>query len=138
MPKKILIVDDDVDLVHTLARVLETGGYAVARAHNARDGLRRLLEEKPDLLLLDVMMETDTAGFEMVYQIRSRRTGSRYRSFQELPIILLTAINQATNSRFSLNERDSFLPQIQDFLTKPVRVEDLLAKVEMALGGQAS
>lgn len=138
MPKKILIVDDDVDLVHTLTRVLETGGYAVTRAHSARDGLRRLLEERPDLLLLDVMMETDTAGFEMVYQIRSRRPGSRYSAFQELPIILLTAINQATNSRFSLNERDSFLPQIQDFLTKPVRAEDLLAKVETVLGGQIS
>lgn len=134
MSNKILIVDDDVDLVDSLVRVLERNGYATARAHSAREGLRRMLEEKPQLLILDVMMETDTAGFEMAYQVRSRRPSSRYAPFKDIPIILLTAINQATNSRFSLTEGDSFLPDIQDFVTKPFRIDDLLAKVEAALG----
>jgi CheY-like chemotaxis protein len=133
MSRKILIVDDDVDLVDSLAQALIQNGYSIARAHSAGEGLRRLLAEKPDLVILDVMMETDTAGFEMAYQVRNRRTHSRYAEFRDVPIILLTAINQATNSRFSLNEKDSFLPNVNDFVTKPFRMDELIEKVKAAL-----
>ncbi len=64
MAKKILIVDDDRDLVASLERVLRGNGYDVATAYSGAEGLRALLAERPDLVVLDVMMETDTAGFE--------------------------------------------------------------------------
>ncbi|MCX7679417.1 MAG: response regulator [Spirochaetes bacterium] len=126
MAKKILIVDDDKDLVQTLEAALRHNGYEVVKAYSGTEGLSVMLAEKPDLIILDVMMETDTAGFEIANQIRSSRSSSRYAEFKEIPIVMLTAINQVTNSRFSLDQNDSFLPGIKDFLTKPIKIEELL------------
>lgn len=133
MNKKILVVDDDRDLVASLSQVLKGNGYDVAVAHNGADGLRALLAERPDLVVLDVMMETDTAGFEAADVIRSRRETSRYKEFRDIPIIILTAIDQVTNSRFSMDQTDSFLPGKNDFMTKPVDLDELLARVARAL-----
>lgn len=133
MNRKILIVDDDKDLVASLAQVLRVKGYEVAEAYSAAEGLKALPAEKPGLLILDVMMETDTAGFEAAYQIRNARPASRYREFREIPIIILTAINQVTHSRFSFDPTENFLPGVEDFLTKPVDLDDLLARVARLL-----
>jgi DNA-binding response OmpR family regulator len=130
MGKKILLVDDDKDLVESLSQALRMNGYEVAAAYSGAEGLQKLLEEKPDLVILDVMMETDTAGFEISYQIRSERPTSKFRDVKDVPIIMLTAITQVTNSRFSLNQEQSFLPRINDFLTKPIKIDELLAKVK--------
>jgi DNA-binding response OmpR family regulator len=134
MAKKILIIDDDKDLVESLAQVLRTSGYETASAFSAAAGLKTLLAVRPDLVVLDVMMETDTAGFEAAGQIRSSRPTSRYRDLRTVPIIILTAIGQVTNSRFSLDPRDNFLPGVEEFLTKPVDLDELLAKVRTLLG----
>ncbi len=136
MPKKILLVDDDVDLVETIAQALSFHGFEIEKAHSGRDGLKSILAFRPDLVILDIMMESDTAGFEVVNLIRNKRTESRYAEVSEVPIILLTAINQVTNSRFSLNEAQSFLPEISGFITKPFKIDDLLAKVNSVLGNQ--
>ncbi len=137
MAKKILLVDDDRDLANSLETVLRQHGYEVALAFSASEGLRAALARKPDLIVLDVSMETDTAGFEFVDQVRSRRPTSRYRDICDVPIVLLTAINQVTNSRFSLDDRQSFLPGVAGVLTKPVRIDTLLARVSEALGQEA-
>jgi len=133
MAKKILLVDDDKDLVMSLMQALKIKGYDVAVAYSGAEGLKKLTEEKPDLVILDVMMETDTAGFEAAYQIRNKRETSKYKAFMNMPIIILTAINQVTNSRFSLNQSESFLPSINEFLTKPIDIDELLVKVERAI-----
>lgn len=130
MAKKILLVDDDRDLVESLKQALSMNGYEVEVAYSGAEGLKKLLSYHPDLMILDVMMETDTAGFEISYQIRSNREDSKYKAVKNVPIIMLTAINQVTNSRFSLNEEQSFLPGINDFLTKPVRIDELLEKIK--------
>ena len=129
MPRTILLVDDDADLVRNLEAVFRKEGYTVASAHSASDGLRTALALRPDLIILDVTMETDTAGFEFLNQIRSKRESSRYREVRDVPIILLTAIHQVTNSRFSLDDRESFLPAVSGLFTKPVGIESPLAKV---------
>lgn len=132
MPR-ILLVDDDRDLTESLSQVLRVKGYEVEVAHSGQEGLKKLLEVKPDLLILDVMMETDTAGFEAVYKIRSERPDSKYREFKNIPIIILTAIDQVTNSRFSLDQEESFLPGRNEFLTKPVDPDELLEKINQNL-----
>lgn len=132
---RILLVDDDRDLTDSLGQVLRFKGYEVEVAHSGNEGLKKMLEFKPDLVILDVMMETDTAGFEAVYKIRSDRPDSKYRDFRNVPIIILTAINQVTNSRFSLDQEESFLPGRNEFLTKPVEVEELLEKISRNLEG---
>lgn len=129
MAKKILIVDDDRDLVQSLGQALRFNKFDVVTAYSGADGLKAMLAESPDLIILDIMMETDTAGFEVANQIRSPRATSRYGAFREIPIIMLTAINQVTNSRFSLDHEESFLTGIKDFLTKPVKIDELLEKV---------
>jgi len=134
MAKKILIVDDDKDLVESLSQVLQSRGYETAAAYSAAEGLKTLLAEKPDLVILDVMMETDTAGFEAAGQIRSARPFSRYRDVRNVPLIILTAIGQVTNSRFSLDPGDSFLPGVNAFLTKPVDLDELVQKIAALLG----
>jgi len=129
MAKKILLVDDDKDLVTTLSQAIKVNNFDVVEAYSAAEGLKKILSEKPDLVIFDVMMETDTAGFEAVYQIRSKRETSRYKDVKDVPIIMLTAINQVTNSRFSLNAEQSFLPSINDFLTKPIDIDELIEKI---------
>jgi CheY-like chemotaxis protein len=133
MAQKILLVDDDKDLVQSLTQALKTKGYDVESAYSGAEGLNKLLTAKPDLIILDVMMETDTAGFEAAYQIRNNRETSKYKDVKNIPIIILTAINQVTNSRFSLNQKESFLPAINEFLTKPIDIDELIAKVERSL-----
>lgn len=130
---KILVVDDDTDLTASLEQILIQKGYQVATAASGADGLKALLAEKPDLVVMDVMMETDTAGFEAVDSIRSGRPGSKYREFRNVPIIILTAIDQVTNSRFSMDQEESFLPGRNEFLTKPVDIDELLEKVVACL-----
>jgi len=129
MEKKILLVDDDKDLLRDLEVVLTAHGYRVQQVHSATAGLRAALVYRPDVIILDVMMEKDTAGFEFVYQLRSEREASRYKEIRDTPVIFLTAIHQATNFRFSLNEQASFLPPTHAMLTKPVQIEVLLAKL---------
>ena len=130
MAKKILIIDDDKELTTSLAQVLKANQYDVAEAYGSAEGLKKLLSEKPDLIILDVMMESDTAGFEMAFQIRDKRETSRFKAFKNIPIIIMTAINQTTNNRFSLNDEESFLPRVNDFLTKPVKIDKLLEKIK--------
>lgn len=133
MTKKILLVDDDKDLADTLAAALAANNYNVASAYSGTEGLKKIPEFSPDLLVLDVMMETDTAGFELAYQVRNKRETSHLKEYKDIPIIILTAIDQVTNSRFSLDEQESFLPGIDEFLTKPVNIDDLLNKVNNCL-----
>jgi CheY-like chemotaxis protein len=133
MAKKILIVDDDKDLVQTLSQVLKANKYDVVEAYSGQEGLAKLLESKPDLMILDIMMERDTAGFEVAYQIRDKKESSRFKEVRDVPIIILTAINQVTNNRFSLNQEESFLPAVNDFMTKPINIDVMLDKVRAIL-----
>ncbi|HOT69053.1 MAG TPA: response regulator [Candidatus Saccharicenans sp.] len=130
---RILLVDDDRDLTGTLSQILSLKGYEVVVAYSGAEGLKKLLETKPDLVIMDVMMETDTAGFEAIYKIRSDRPDSRFKDFKDIPIIILTAIDQVTNSRFSLDQEESFLPGRNEFLNKPVDPDELLEKIEKNL-----
>lgn len=133
MIKKILLIDDDKEFTEIVARVLRSKGYEVLEAHSGAEGLKKALEEKPDLLILDIIMETDTAGFEIADQIRSERSFSKYKTIRYTPIIILTAINQVTNYRFSLDEKNNFLPKINGFLTKPVNFDELLEKIKTVI-----
>jgi CheY-like chemotaxis protein len=129
MSKKILLVDDDIDTCSNITKVLSTKGYDVTEAYSGAEALKKVLAVKPDLMILDIMMEKDTSGFEVADMIRSERPTSKYKEVKNVPIVVLTAINQVTNSRFSLDDKESFLPGVNDFLTKPVNFDLLLEKV---------
>jgi CheY-like chemotaxis protein len=131
---KILVIDDDRDLVATLRIVLESGGYAVAAAYGLEEGLEQTETERPDLILLDIMMPNATEGFHFVWRLR--KLADEY--FQRVPIIVVTAIHETTSLRFYPDSADGsykageFLP-VQDFLDKPIDPGTLLDRVEKIL-----
>ena len=68
-----------------------------------------------------------------MYQIKNKREKSKIKEVKDVPIIMLTAINQVTNSRFSLNSEQSFLPGVNDFLTKPIDIDELIEKINRCI-----
>ena len=136
--EKIYIVDDDADMVEALRLPLEARGYEVAEANSGQEALQQIGEVKPDLIILDVMMESDTAGFQTAYQLRDSSSGSAYAAFSNVPILMLTAIGTEKNMAFSPDTDGDFLP-VDAFLEKPVRPEILLERVGALLqAGEAA
>jgi CheY-like chemotaxis protein len=127
---KILLVDDDPDLVEAMRMVLEENGYECVHALSGSRALELLPREKPDLMVLDVMMDDMTEGFQVAYKIRKPEAG--LEPFTKIPIIMLTAIGQRTGMKFDLTTDGDYLP-VDDFLEKPVQPKVLLEKVRTLL-----
>ena len=132
---KILIIEDDPDMVMAMRLPLESNGHEVSTASTGEEGLAKVIEIKPDLIILDVMMETTTAGFQVSLQLRSPDSDSKYAAYSHIPILILTAIHTTTSLRFGPDE--AYLP-VDDFLDKPVDPDVLLEKVNTLLGGAQS
>jgi CheY-like chemotaxis protein len=128
--KRVLIVDDDPEFVETTKIILESGGYVTRTAPNGAEGLKRLAEEKPDIILLDVMMKTTGDGVWVGQRIKSDER------FKNIPILMVTAVNKESGIRsFHLdpNADGDFLP-VDGFLEKPVEPEVLLREVAKLTG----
>ena len=96
----ILVIDDDPDMVVALSMPLEANGYKVSHAANGSLGLKMVKELRPDLIILDVMMETATAGFQVSLALRSTDPKSEYAAYKSIPILMLTSIHSTTPLRF--------------------------------------
>ena len=126
---RIIIVDDDVELASSLAGVLTSEGYDVETIDNVAEGYERVVEVKPDLAILDIMFPEDpAAGFDLARRIRSEK------SMKDLPVVLLTAVNQELPMDFSANDIDDDWMPVQDFVEKPPNIPELLAKIKTLLG----
>jgi DNA-binding response OmpR family regulator len=119
---KILIVDDDPDIVEAGRLVLEREGYEVESAPNRAEGMKKIVEVKPDLLILDVMMEEPDDGLRMAREIR--------RAGHTLPIIMLTSVNAAMGLNI---DKDEEMVPVEEFQSKPVDPQTLIAKVKKLL-----
>lgn len=128
--KRILIIDDDADMVQALRLTLQST-YEVHYASNGQEGLLKVKEVQPHLIILDVMMETATEGFQVSLALRSRDPHSEFAAYAQVPILMLTAIHQKTPLRFAPDSE--YLP-VDDFVEKPVKPAVLLAKVRKLLG----
>lgn len=129
---KILVVDDDPDAVEVIRITLEANDYDVYSASNGTEGLRMVKEVHPDLIILDVMMDTTTEGFQVSYQLRSHDPDSEYREFSSIPIIMLTGISQKMHMKFSPKTDGDYLP-VDELLEKPIQIEPLLEKIRKLL-----
>lgn len=127
---KILVVDDDPDMALATRMALENAGYEVVEARNQKDGLAKVKAEHPDLIILDVMMDTATAGFQTALELRSNDPNSEYKEFRDIPIIVFTSIHSTTSVRFGPDE--SFLP-VDAFINKPLDPEPFIDKVKELL-----
>ncbi len=126
--KRVLVIDDDPDFVLSTTAALKAAGYEVAECLEAAAALDAVHRVRPDLLILDVMMEHGAAGFQIAQQLR------REPDFARLPILMVTAIHQTTKLHFSPDTDGDFLP-VNEFLDKPVAPEKLVERVKALLAG---
>jgi len=131
MPK-ILVIEDDADMVMAIRMPLEANDYEVFDASTGTEGLQKVKEIEPDLIILDVMMETTTAGFQVSLELRSPSPESEYAAYRQIPILMLTAIHTTTTLRFGPDE--AYLP-VDDFVDKPVDPDVLLEQVRALIDG---
>jgi CheY-like chemotaxis protein len=148
MAKKVLVVDDDENTVKFLTAALEENGYEVVPAYNGKDGLEKIQNERPDLVLLDVMMPKKT-GFVLFKQLR------RDEQYKDLPVIMLTGVAEVLEDldaqsgdtaespydslreamRKSIREmREEGLVKPDMFIDKPIDPELVVAKVKELIG----
>ncbi len=124
---KILIVDDDPDFTVVLKTVLEGESYVVDTAPGRAEGMGKIQADKPDLLLLDVMMSTWSDGFEMARDLKKNP------EYKDLPIIMLTGVEERTGIGFKSTAGDPEWLPVDGFLDKPVEPSVLLAEVKKVL-----
>ena len=128
---KILIVDDDPDFVEINKIALEKKGYQINIAYDPDEGWQKVENWHPDLIILDVMMDYTTEGFQVSLQLRSPDPKSEYAPYRKIPILMLTALHSTTPLRFAPDE--DYLP-VDDFVEKPLEPSALVEKVEKLLG----
>ena len=122
MSHKILVVEDEIDILEAHKVVLEHNHYEVLTATNI--GVARELLEKHtiDLILLDVMIEKDSDGFNFAQYVKS------VEKFRHIPIVMATAVNQRTKFKFDIEKDGDFLP-VEKFMEKPIDPDDLIATI---------
>jgi DNA-binding response OmpR family regulator len=119
------VIDDDPELLTMIGMILRRAGYQVVLSSDPVEGLGRLVEERPDLLILDLMMP-HMNGFELCEAVR------KSADIADLPIIILTA-------RIQEKDRETALALgVRDYLTKPITARQLLVNVRTILAGSAS
>ncbi len=122
---KILLIDDDIDFVEATKIILESKPYEVIVAHNGQKGLQKAREEKPDLILLDIIMPIED-GFTAAEQLKEDPQLSK------IPVLMLTGF-AAKRGGTSIPVSRGYALEVDDYIEKPVSPEELLARVEKHL-----
>ena len=123
--KKILLVDDDIDLLEQNRILLESKGFQVITAENSEDGWKIFQREKPDAAIVDLIMEQMDSGFILCHKIKKNEHGKK------IPVFILTSATYETGFKFSAatNEEKEWI-QCDGVLNKPVVLEELIKKLE--------
>ena len=124
----ILIVDDDLDLTKALKVTLESENYSVSTASNPIEGMEKVRTERPNLIILDVMMSTWQDGFEMARELKK---DSQF--IKNIPILMMSGVKDKTGIDFKSTAGDPTWCPVDGFLDKPVEPEILLAEVRKLL-----
>jgi CheY-like chemotaxis protein len=124
---KILIIDDDVELTTSIKTVLESQGYVVGTANDRASGMEEAKNESPDLIVLDVMMESNQDGFEMARELKKNP------QCKDTPILMLTGIKGESGVDFKSAAGDPGWLPVDGFLDKPVTPDVLIAEIKKLL-----
>ena len=127
---KIMIVDDDPDYINVVKTILEREQYTVVTAGDKTEGMEKIRTEKPDLAILDVMMNAWQDGFEMSRQLK------KDPQFKNMPVLMLTAVENRTGIGFKSTAGDPTWLPVDVFLDKPVEPEVLLSEVKKLLSNK--
>ena len=121
---KILVVDDDPDFVEITRMILEKHGYEVGSASNGDEALRKMREEPPDLVILDVMMSSVLDGVHVSHEM------SAEPALKKVPIVMVSSITSSAQA--GMFPTDEYIP-IDDWISKPVQPDALLERVDRHL-----
>ena len=124
---KIVVVDDDQDIRDSLQVILEGKQYNVITAANKNEGMEKIKTEKPDLIMLDVMMSSPFDGLDMSRELRKNP------QLENTPILMLTGIKEETGIPLKSTAGDPDWCPVDGFLYKPFEPDTLLAEVEKLL-----
>jgi CheY-like chemotaxis protein len=128
---KIMIVDDDPDYINVVKTILEREQYTVVTASDKTEGMEKIRTEKPDLAILDVMMNAWQDGFEMSRQLK------KDPQLKNIPVLMLTAVENRTGIGFKSTAGDPTWLPVDVFLDKPVEPDVLLSEVKKLLSNKA-
>jgi len=130
MPKqtKILVIDDDPDVHGVVKKILEPKSYQMISAYDGEEGLRKVVEERPDLIILDVIMP-GKHGFDVCHELK---TDERYHFFSNIPVLMLTVYPE-DREKMHLSVREGMMMEAEDYLQKPVDPQELTKRVEELL-----
>ncbi len=135
MKSKILMIDDDKDYVEAVRFVLESKGYEFIPAYSANEGFTKLIEKKPDLIILDVMMDKRADGFIFA---RKLRRYPQYSKSSQTPILMLTGMREKTGFFFPGEAKDDYFLPVDELVEKPVKAEQLLKIIENLISKSSS
>lgn len=127
---KILVIDDDPDFRAAVTPILKSALYEVVTASSPEEGKKAILAEKPDLILLDIMMDSLFDGFSLCNDVK---TAPEFREVKETPVIFCSAVKELAGSRFQFKGDEQGLAGPDDYIDKPVKPEDLLARIKKLL-----
>ena len=125
--KRILIIDDDPDIIEAMKIILENQGYAIDSAKDGSKGIEQIKATKPDLIILDVMMNTTSEGFILSRELK------KDPKHKHIPILMVTSVKEKTGIDFETAAGDETWLPVEGFLNKPVKPEVLLDKVRTLL-----
>jgi len=123
---KILVIDDDPDFRAAVTPILKTALYDVVMAANPQEAKEKIFAEKPDLILLDIMMDSLFDGFSLCHAIK---TAEDYAEFKNTPIIFVSAVKEVAGTRFQFKADEEGMAGPDDYIDKPVKPDDLLARI---------
>lgn len=127
MGAKILVVDDDPDILEAIGLILEAHGYQAITARDGAEGLTKLKEEKPDLMILDLLMPR-MDGFEVCKELKD----PRWSKYSHIPIVILSSVRKdASRRRYELET--GLQLDVDDYVEKPIEYSVLLERVEKIL-----
>ncbi len=124
---RILLVDDDHVFVESTKVVLESKDYQVSTAFDGDEGLKKARDEKPDMIILDIIMPTQD-GFTVCQQLKDDP------QLAQIPVLILTSF-ASDKGKTNIPESAGLTLEAEDYADKPVSPEELLARVEKLLGG---
>lgn len=124
--RKVLLVDDDVELCEAIKVLLESKDYEVVMAHNGKEGLEKVRAEHPNLVILDVMMP-EMNGYDVCVVLKADP------KLKRIPVILLTGVDQAF-FRTTYSRQMGLMTEADDYIAKPVEPGELVKRVRELLG----
>jgi DNA-binding response OmpR family regulator len=122
---RILVIDDDRDVHTVVKKILEPKSYEVISAYDGFEGLRKVVDERPDLIILDVIMP-GKHGFDVCHELK---TDEKYHFFSNIPVLMLTVYPE-DREKMHLSMREGMMMEAEDYLQKPIDAKELVKRVE--------